>query len=513
MATIYIGYGSETGNAENLAKTLAQHLSELNLDPQLSALNDIALNTLQNDDVLFIVTSNFGDGEAPGNATKFYESLQECSKLACQYAVFGLGDVSYPKFCGFTKDLDNKLATLGATRIANRVDADTSYREFFKKWLHAVTAYFKGEKSALTELNLQVKAYGANQTFKGKIAKITRVNQGEFPVYDIEIDIRGSNMCYDAGDLLYLVPPTNMTTLKRIHDFYGHLTEKELELLHQKELRLLSKSLFRALAKKTNNETLKALTKISAAKEFNQYIYGRDIADVLIDFCDKNQVSVAEITSMLPDKLPRAYSIASDGQVSSDYVRLCVREVQYHLNEVEYHGTASGFLCHTKEGDDVDVYVRANAHFHLPKDETVPVIMIGAGTGIAPYLGFLQSDRQGEMHLFFGERYKAKDFLYQNLLEHYLQEKRLTSLHTAFSRDQDEKIYVQHILHQQMPQLWELFQKGAHIYVCGSKANLGKPIDEVFLEMAKKYGNLDDAQSQQWLYDLVSTERYHKDLY
>lgn len=513
MSHIYIAYGSETGNAENLARTLLQQLADHQIVAVLSTLNDLPLENLQEEDQLFIISSNFGDGEATGNATKFYDTLQNLSQLKVKFAIFGLGDVSYPKFCGFTKALDEKFRSLGATAIANRVDADTAYHSFFRKWGRAVLAYLQGNTETLQTLNLQVKAYGTNKTFPAIIQRVTPLNQGEYPVYDIEINIAGSGIHYNAGDLLYLVPPANPYTLARIDTFYGGLSSEEKHALSQKELRILTKSLFRALAKKTGDVRLKDLTKISASQAFNTYVYGRDIADVLMDFCRTHTLPFADLLDLLSEKLPRAYSIASSGQCTPDSIRLCVREVAYTLNGTAYCGTGSGFLCHSQVGDQVAIYVRANPNFHLPEDKTCPVIMIGAGTGIAPYLGFLSQSQGREMALFFGERHHITDFLYQDVLEKAIAEKRLTALYTAFSRDQEEKIYVQHLVYQQKVQVWQWLQQGGHIYVCGSKANLGRAIDDALSHIAMECGGLEESQCQQWLQDLTSQQRYHKDLY
>ena len=513
MSQIYIAYGSETGNAEYLAHHFQQSLSAHGFTSQLSTLNQLPLSSLQAQDYLFIFCSNFGDGEAPGNATEFYQELLCLKKLDTQFIVFGLGDVSYPKFCGFTQALDEQLRKLGATAIGHRVDADTNYKIFFNEWQNAVLAYLNNEKESLQNLILQVKAYDENSGFEALIHKVTRINQGEFPIYDIDIDITGSDMCYSAGDLLYLIPPANQHSLQRINHFYGGLSQEERLQLEKKELRLLTKSLFRSIAKKTKNKDIKALIKISATKEFNQYIYGRDIADVLSDFCTTENMPINELLEILSDKLPRAYSIASCGQVSPNIVKLCVREVNYQLNNQQYYGSASHFLCQAKAGDKIKVYIRSNPHFQLPEDQNAPLIMIGAGTGIAPYLGFLQQKRNAETHLFFGERYRNKDFIYQEHFAELQNKGHLTQLHTAFSRDQAEKIYVQNIVEQQSEIIWRLLQNNGHIYICGSKNNLSHPLDEALQKIMMKYTHADEEQAQQWLYNLVTEKRLHKDLY
>lgn len=512
MSSIYIAYGSESGNAQRLASSLFQQL-EKEHSPTLMTLNEIELSTLTADDTLLIITSSFGDGEPTGNAEIFYENLLATETLNCQFAVFGLGDVSYPQFCGFSIAVDKRLRDCGATAIASRVDADTHFQTFFEQWSTAVLASFAGDKHTLKNLHLQVKAYSENQSFAGNIQSVQRINSGEFPVYDIQVDITGSGMNYQAGDLLYILPPPNQSALSRLADFYPTLSDEQRNALGQKELRQIGKPLLRALVKKTANPELKKLTKMSAAKALANYLYGRDIADVLNDFCTPDNVGVDDLLNLLSTQLPRAYSIASCGEASPDCVRLCVREVAYQLNDKSYWGSGSHFLSHSSAGTVVNVYVRANPHFHLPVDNAVPIIMIGAGTGIAPYLGFLEQQRQGETHLFFGERHREQDFLYQHELQAHLDSGHLTALYTAFSRDQAEKIYVQDVLRQQGENLWRLLQNRAEIYLCGSKNNLGKSIDGVLCDMAKQYGGLDDDAADTWLFELNSQNRLHKDLY
>lgn len=521
---IYIAYGSESGNAKALASTLFEKISATDVVNasahdvvQLLELNAVALKDLTQQDTLLIITSSFGDGEPPGNAIEFHESLLEIAQVNCHYAVFGLGDVSYPKFCGFSLEINDLLTKKGAKALAKRVDADNHYQPFFETWTQAVLVYVSGKPDELKQLSLQVKSYGENKGYTAAIEKTQRINTGAFPVYDIVINIAGSGINYQAGDLLYLLAPANQNTLLRIAAFYGQLADPEKQQLATKELRLLSKPLLRALAKKTKNPQLKQLTKASASAQLADYIYGRDVADLLQDFCTPDSVTIHELLDILSAQLPRAYSIASHGMAaagtSPDSVRLCVREVSYQQNGNTYHGTGSHFLASAQKGDAVTVFMRDNPHFHLPNNPEVPMIMIGAGTGIAPYLGFLESEHQGQMYLFFGERHAEHDFLYADELQQYLDTGKLTALYTAFSRDQAEKVYVQQRLQEQGEHMWALLAQQAEIYVCGSKANLGKSIDNTLCDIAKNHGGLSDEAAKQWLHELVSTQRYHQDLY
>ncbi len=514
MSNIRLAYGSESGNAGGLANILAKQLTEAGFTlAQFGELDDIAPDTLTNNDTLLVITSSFGDGEAPGSACIFYENLLAAKAVSCRFAVFGLGDVAYPKFCGFSVAIDTLLRDKGARPIAARVDADTSFNHFFQRWADAVIDYFKGDSAPLKKLNLQVKAYSEKESFPARIQSVKRLNSGKFPAYEMQIDITDSGISYQAGDLLYILPPANKNTLARIAGFYGQLSKANRHQLGKKELRHLSKPLFRALAKITQNSELKALTKISASKRLADYCYSRDIADVLCDFCSPKTLPIANLLTVLSAQLPRAYSIASCGSVSPDTVTLCIREVAYSQNGRKYHGSASHFLAHSEIGTRVAIYVRANQHFHLPENNQVPIILIAAGVGIAPYMGFLSRPRPGAIHLFFGDRYKAHDFLYREALEKHLKNGRLTALYTAFSRDQAEKKYVQHLLQEQGETVWQLTENKAEIYVCGSRVKLQKSIDNALCEIAQHHGQMNANAAQQWLFNLTNTGRYHQDLY
>ncbi len=508
----YIAYGSESGNAKQLAEELFQQLDSSH-SPLLMTLNEVDLDALQENDTLLIITSSFGDGEPTGNAELFYEKLIAQPLIQCKFAVFGLGDVSYSQFCGFSIAVDKCLRECGAFPIAQRVDADTHYRYFFEQWKNAILEHFAGNESTLKNLNLQVKAYSENQSFPATIQTAKQINSGEFPVFDIHIDITGSGMNYQPGDLLYVLPPPNQSTLSRLADFYGALSEEQLTAFGNKELRQIGKPILRALVKKTANPDLKKLIKMSAAAELAKYLYGRDIADILNDFCTPDKVGIDDLLAILSNQLPRAYSIASCGKASPNLVRLCVREVDYELDGKHYYGSGSHFLSHSAAGSEVRVYVRANPHFHLPDDRKTPVIMIGSGTGIAPYLGFLEQHRQGESHLFFGERYRQHDFLYCDELARHIENGSLTALYTAFSRDQEQKYYVQDALTEQGDTVWQLLQDNAEIYLCGSKNNLAKPIDNALRDIAIRHGNLNEEEAKAWLLALNSDNRFHKDLY
>lgn len=514
---IIVAYASESGNSQRLAQRCYESLKALP-NVVFNVLDDICLSDLRADDLLLIFTSSFGDGEPPSNAEAFYEQcLKSDTALTCQFAVFGLGDVSYPKFCGFSKDLDTQLATIGGQRITRRVDADTDFEAFFNTWSKALNEYLAGDSAAFDSLQLQVSAYSENQAFTARITRVSRLNSGEFPVFEIVIDIENSGMRYQAGDLLYILPPANTLALSQLQAFYGGLDTQSQHALSRKELRVLSKPILRSLAKLTNNAVLKNLTKVSQKQALADYCHGKDMSDLLQGFATPQAVPVRALLDILPEQSPRAYSIASCGVCEPNRVHLCVREVNYQHDNKHYVGTGSHFLATATPDTPVAVFVRANAHFHLPANTSKPIIMIGAGTGIAPYMGFLQAREQQNQrsvaYLFFGERHRQGDFLYESKLNNYLQKQYLSGLFAAFSRDGEAKIYVQKRLYEQSQLVWQLLSQGAVIYVCGSKDNLGKAIDTTLRTIAHEVGGLSDSDVDAFFYQLELDKRYRRDLY
>lgn len=512
ISHIVIGVGSESGNASSLAARLASDPSFRPFAPRVEKLSALDIDNLGHGGALVVISSSFGDGEPPSTAEGFLERLNgEPRSVAFPYSIFGLGDVAYPNFCGFTKALDTSLAARGGSSIVNRVDADTDYEEFFAIWCKTLLATLQGDREAGRSLSLQVKSYGENSAYRAPIIERERLNGGAPYAWHYRFDISGSGMKYRAGDNLYVMPENDTDLLSRIAAWSGN--DGAYELFQPKELRNVGKTFLRNLARIAGSDALKELLKSSNRASLETYLYGRDILDLLMDFCDPNDISISDIASQLPSIQPRAYSIASDG--NTDYVDLCVRDVSYELLGRTRSGVATGFLGRAQRG--VQVFVRANPRFRLPDDDKAPIIMIGTGTGIGPYMGLLQhaeqNDRSSETCLVFGDRRSTSDFLYEKRLRGWQDSGLLNSLITAFSRDGDKPYYVQHALHENSQHIWRLLDDGAHIYVCGSKANLNQSIDDAIHHIAVQSGDLSDDLAHEFLLRLNQEQRLHKELY
>ncbi|MEG2805374.1 sulfite reductase flavoprotein subunit alpha [Stenotrophomonas sp.] len=468
---VLVGYGSESGNARALAHRLGALPALQCHSPQVLPLNAIDVASLGSGDVLLALSSSFGDGEPPANGEAFADALRQVPALpGLRYAVFGLGDTGYPRFCGFSKALDGLLAERQAQPLLHRVDADGGYEQFFQRWAPVLGDVLAGHPDAGNDLRLQVTAYAEDNAFLAPITTRRRLSGGDPAAWHLGLDLRGSGMAYRAGDTLHVVAQNDPALLDALARWYGQ--DEAIALLRHKELRLLGKGVLRELARLGGSDVLKRLLKSSERPALEAYLEGADVLDVLMDHATPGSVPLERLAALLSPCLPRAYSLAS--AAGGEEATLCIREVHYTRSGRERRGTATGWLL---QGDGTaQVYCRSNPGFHLPTDTQAPLLLVGTGTGIAPLMGLLReleaAGQRREVHLVFGEKQRAHDFLYRTELEGWLREGTLQGLHTAFSRDGAAKFYVQHALAAQSAQVAALFERGAHLYVCGNKRHL-----------------------------------------
>ncbi|WP_282297347.1 sulfite reductase flavoprotein subunit alpha [Stenotrophomonas sp. PS02289] len=503
---VLVGYGSESGNARELAHRLGSYPALTSHTPQVLPFNEIDVHSLSAGDVLLAVSSSFGDGEPPANAERFTEALRQHPALpGLRYAVFGLGDTGYPRFCGFTKGLDALLGEKQARPLLHRVDADAGYEGFFQQWAPVLGAVLNGDTDAGRDLRLQVSAYNAEDAFTAPILERRRLSLSDPAAWHVELDLRGSGMHWRAGDTLHVVPQNDPALLQAIADWYGD--PAAIEQLRHRELRQLGKGLLRDLARMSGSETLKNLLKSTQRAALDSYLHGADLLDVLSDHASPDSVPLAALLERLSPCLPRAYSIASSG---GDSVALCIREVRYVRNGRERVGTATSGLVQSDAG--ARVYCRSNPGFHLVTDPATPLLMVGTGTGIAPLMGLVQElaavGAPREVHLVFGEKHRARDFLYQRQLQEWVQAGTITRLHTAFSRDSADKYYVQHALAEPETGVQELIARGAHVYVCGNKRHLEGSVRDTINALCPLPGAPSDTWSR-----LRAEGRLHCELY
>lgn len=508
IARVLVGYGSESGNARALAQRLGTQAFLQPYGPAVLPLDEVDPASLGPQDALLIVCSSFGDGEPPGNAERFLEALTRTRTLPhLRYAVFGLGDTAYPRFCGFSKTLDALLAERLATALINRVDADANYAAFFERWLPVLEQVLGGDLQAGRELTLQVKAYGESDAFAAEVLERRRLSASDPAAWHVRLDIAGSGIVYRAGDTLHVVPENDEDLLGRLASWYGQ--PDAATVLRYKELRQIGKPLLRELARLGGSETLKGLTKVSQRAALEAYLYGADLLDVLEDHCTPDTVPLASLAELLPGCLPRAYSIAS--RADADSLDLCVREVRYTRGGRVRNGACTGWLL-SHRTERVRIFSRANPGFYLPPDTGCPLILIGTGTGVAPLMGLMReaaaSDGRREICLIFGEKRSDQDFLYRDELEALRDGKVLDRLITAFSRDTDAKYYVQDAMAEHGDYLSGLLRRDAHIYLCGNKRHLEGAVEQAVSGLMEA----DAAQQAPWR-ALSGQGRLHRELY
>ncbi|MDL5166287.1 NADPH-dependent assimilatory sulfite reductase flavoprotein subunit [Proteus faecis] len=539
--TITLISASQTGNARHLAEQLRDNLVAHKLNVELYSAGEYKFKQLHKTTTLIIIVSTQGEGDPPEEAIAFYKYLN--SKKAAEmketaYAILSLGDSSYEHFCKAGKDFDERIAQLGATRLLPRVDADVEYQAVADEWIEQLTALLKARVPAQrtqvlqqtqsgTTDTIQVSLYHRDAPFTATLLtnqKITGRNSDR-DIRHIEISLEGSDLQYQPGDALgvwFNNSPEKVDELITLLWLKGDepvtlksqtFTLKEA-LLYHCELTQNSAPIVKAYAQLTRHEDLLSL--VSDKTKLQQYADKYPINEMVRQYCA--QPTAQDFVDILRPLTPRLYSIASSQQEVEDEVHLTLGVVRYDVNSRTYTGGASGFLAdRLKEGDSVNVFIEKNAHFRLPEDNTAPVIMIGPGTGIAPFRSFMQQRENdaatGKNWLFFGNPHFVEDFLYQVEWQRYVKNGLLTHIDLAWSRDQAHKIYVQDKLRERGNEIWQWLQQGAYLYVCGDASRMAKDVEQALLDIVMEYGNKNIEEADEYLSELRLERRYQRDVY
>ena len=537
---ITILYGSHTGNCQSLAESFFQRLESEKYRVTLSSLDDFKAKALKKVQDLLLITSTHGDGDPPDNAISFYDFLQ--SKRApelgdLRFSVLALGDSSYEFFCQTGKDFDKRLEELGGTRIYPRVDCDLDFEEPAEEWFDGVTNLLNGEQPAggvsptVKESQETEKSYSRTNPFKAEILENINLNGrgSNKETRHLELDLEGSNLTYEPGDSLGIYPENDRVLVEQLIEEMGwdpneQVTinkQGEVESLREAltktyEITSLTKPLLQKIAELTPNEELNKVLN-AEGEELKTYLYGRDLIDLVRDF-GPWPVPAKEFINVLRKIPVRLYSIASSSKANPDEVHLTIGALRYDAHGRDRTGVCSGQCAERSQpGDVLPVYVQRNQNFRLPEHPDTPVIMIGAGTGVAPYRAFLQeraeSDARGESWLFFGEQHFVTDFLYQVEWQKWLKDGVLTRMDVAFSRDTDEKVYVQHRMLERSKELYEWLEQGAHVYVCGDEKYMAKDVHAALVNILEQEGNLSESEAEAYLADLRNEKRYQRDVY
>ncbi|MBS3799319.1 assimilatory sulfite reductase (NADPH) flavoprotein subunit [Pseudoalteromonas sp. BDTF-M6] len=538
-ATLTILYGSQTGNAKGVATQLQAQAQARGMAVNLVSMADYKPTALKKEQFISIVVSTYGEGEPPEDAEALYEflSTKKAPKLAgVKIAVLGLGDSSYEFFCQTAKDFEERLVKLGAEVIHQRADLDVDYEDHSEVWINgALDAFEPDLKAQQTNANVvsmpmtagAASQYSKQNPFAAELVTVQKITGRDSTkdVRHIEISLEGSDIQYQPGDSLgvyFLNDETKvdkvLATLELDGDTQVALGDDTLSvrdaLIERLELTQSYPGFVEKFAALTENAELLALVEDKAA--MREYIEARQTYDVI--FQNPAKVSAQELVDSLRKVQPRLYSIASSQAEVEDEVHLTLAVVEFDGFGEQHLGGCSGYLGRfAEEGATIKVFTEHNDNFRLPADDNTPVIMIGPGTGIAPFRSFLQErearDAEGNNWLFFGNPHFTQDFLYQTEIQGYLKSGLLTQVDVAWSRDQAQKVYVQDRIREQGEQVFAWLEQGAHVYICGDATRMAKDVHQALVDVIKAYGGKDDDSAEQYLKELRSANRYQKDVY
>ena len=537
---LHVLYGSHTGNCEGLAKAFAEKAKAKGIDVEIVGMETFKPRDLKKINNLAILVSTHGIGEPPVQAEDLHAFLhgKKAFDLShINYTILALGDSSYVDFCQTGKDFDAALEKLGAKRLCDRVDCDVDYEENALSW----------ENALLEKLSDVTNGTGASQVQTNGVkidlkeaSKYTRKNPFEATIIEkvnlngkgssketihLELDLEGSGLTYEPGDALGVYGSNTPALVDGVLNELKLSSEDEVEshngtktlgeaLAYDYELSPLTAPTLSKYAELTNNAKLKEI--VTDAAKVQDYVNGRDVLDLLKEA--PHPLTASDLLSILRKNTARMYSIASAQEAVDNEVHLLVSVVRYNAHGRNKEGLCSATLADRLMADDkVKVFVDKNSRFKPPQDPNAPIVMIGPGTGIAPFRAFMQqreaNDVKGKSWLFFGDRNFTTDFLYQVEWQQYLQKGLLTKADVAFSRDQKQKEYVQHRMLKNGKELYDWLEQGAHFYICGDAKQMAKDVDNTLKEIVQKYGGITPEKAHEYIKNLQVSNRYQTDVY
>jgi sulfite reductase (NADPH) flavoprotein alpha-component len=511
-------YGTETGNSKKVATDFSNRLKKQGVQAKLKSLDQYKVNDLSKESCLLVVMSTQGDGDPPEAAKKFYDQIHknEISLGHMKYGVLALGDSAYPLFCKAGEDVDSRLQQLGARRITPLKKCDTDFENEANAWIDEfINAALKPGSSATANGTPKTKAAKTGKKiYDGTITTIINLNDrgSNKETYHIEIATE-EDIDYEPGDSLGVIAKNSHAALSKIFDLLELKGEEELIY---KEQSYKAADLFKH---KINIQYLPERIVQQYAKLVKKEIpfVKMDLADMLRIYPPEQKLNIQLLVNILDPVIPRLYSISSAPSSHGEKeVHVTVTRSKFNVGDQLRYGLCSDYLSCLKEDDELQFYIQRNSSFRLPSSEA-DIIMIGPGTGLAPFRSFLfERDAQGHHGrnwLFFGEQHFVSDFLYQTELLSLFDTGVLTKLNTAFSRDQKDKIYVQHKMQQHAGKLFEWLENGAHIYICGCKDPMSFDVEKTLLNIIATHGNLNESKAEEYLSTLQENGRYHKDVY
>ncbi|ANE55960.1 sulfite reductase subunit alpha [Methylomonas sp. DH-1] len=536
--TLHILFGSQTGNSESVAHDAANRAKSHGLVPVVKGMDEIDIGQLAKMEYLLIITSTYGEGAMPDNAEMLWEAAKADSAPRLEnvkYSILALGDTSYDLFCQAGKDWDERLSALGAQRLFDRVDCDVDFEAPAEQWLSEVIPLMAEGAATVavldTEQNLAAKpAYNRKNPFPAKLLvnRLLTAENSSKETRHYEISIAGSGLSYEAGDAMCVVP-TNCPQLvadivkalgctgTEDEPVNGELMTLSEALRTHFEIKTPSKEFVEEIAKRSGDQELNGILQAGDKEKLSDYLWGRDTLDLLLQF-PAVEFSAAEFLSLLKPLQHRAYSISSSSKLTPETVHLTVASVRYDAHGRHHKGVCSTFLADlVDDSSDVRVFFTPNNNFRVPSDDSLPMIMVGPGTGIAPFRAFLQErqarNANGKNWLFFGDRNASTDFIYREEIEAMQTSGLLTKLDLAFSRDQAEKIYVQDRMKEHGAELFAWLEQGGYFFVCGDAYRMAKDVDQALHDVVREHGKMNLVQAVEYVNSLKKDKRYVRDVY
>ncbi len=538
-------YGTESGNAEALADKARKELGKRGFKVSLKDMGDIEPKALEKTENLLVIVSTWGEGDPPERAAAFYQKFMEnggANLKGTRFSVCGLGDTSYAEFCKMGKDFDARLESLGGVRISPRADCDVDFEPEFQKWFDGVVKEFETSAAPTPTPGIEVLggpaiaapaepavAWSKSNPFHAELVERINLNGtgSAKETCHLEFSLEGSGLTYLPGDSLgvkprncpevigHLLQASNLSGDEEVNRADGSAGPLRDILCEELDSTTLSRNLVKKYAEVTKLEKLAPM--LADMEGLRRYCEGRQIVDLFSEHPakDLSPQQLAEILRVLP---PRLYSIASSLRAHPEQVHLTVGIVRYKTHGRSRKGVASTYLADRVEvGQKVPVYVHANNRFRLPEDPDRPIIMVGPGTGIAPFRSFVEeraaTGAKGKNWLFFGDQHFTYDFLYQLEWQDYLKEGVLTRMDVAFSRDAPEKVYVQHRMREHGREIYKWLEEGAHFYVCGDALRMAKDVNDTLQDIVAEHGGLKPDDAKEYLTRLTKDKRYQRDVY
>mgnify|MGYP003626479466 CR=1 FL=1 len=538
---IHVYFGTQTGTTEMVASDIEDALVESGLIPEVVAgLDEISPNDLSQPTTVLIICSTYGDGDVPDNTQIFYSALVAADAPQLdhiQYSVLAFGDSSYADFCAGGRKLDARIAELGAKRIHDLVKCDMMYEDAAETWTKGVISAISQSGN---EATAPAKAAVPTLLTKDKL-KWTRINPYPAKVMDARLlskpcsakeimhytlDLGDDGPRYEVGDTLNVIAQNDpalvaqwlaRTKCDSKQAIAGHNDPLEVLLTKKFEISVPSRDLIEFVERRAGDEELSRLISNGDREALNAWLWGKDALD-LMGYIPHQKLDADDFTTLFRPLLHRSYSIASSAKLNPRLIDLTVSTVRYENNGRCHGGVASTMLSdRIAIGERIDVFVTPNNSFRVPQDPTVPMIMVGPGTGVAPFRGFLQerlaTGAKGMNWLFFGDQTRAHDFIYEDEMVAFLKESHLERLDLAFSRDQNQKIYVQDRMLESSADLFSALETGGYIYVCGDATRMAGDVDETLHKIIANEGRLDSAGARAYVDALKKEKRYIRDVY